>query len=166
MRTHRHTSSGFTLIELLVVIVVMAILLGGGWVVGSSYFAYQQGAADAERQSDVEGLARAFEQYYRENAYVAGATYPTTNQVSSSLASLVPSNLADAMKAPGQSTSSVSVASTTAAQTPTIDQYIYQPFSGSDTLCTTSTAPCVRFVFYYREEKTGLVKTVNSIRQQ
>ena len=33
-----------------------------------------------------------------------------------------------------------------------------------DTNC--STAPCVRFTLYYREEKTNTVQRVESIRQQ
>lgn len=160
MHIRRFKSEGFTLVEILTIIVVISILLSGGWVVGDSYFAYTKGADDAERQSDVEGLARAFEQYYRDNAHHIGGTYPTTGQLSSA----VPSGMADATRAPGQSDSSLSAADSTAPQTPTIYQYKYQPYTKDDLLCTTG--PCVRFVFYYREEKTNNIVTIDSQRQQ
>ncbi len=173
MRIHTTKSRGFTLIELLTVIVVMSILLSGGWVVGNSYFAYIDSSRDTERSADVNSLAQQFEAYYRDKAYIAGATYPTTTQVSSSLTSLISSNALDATKAPGATASSVVVATSTSTTSPgpnsgspTISEYVYQPFSATGSLCTSSNPPCVRFVFYYRDEQTNTLNAVSSVRQQ
>jgi len=163
-KPNRANTHGYTLIEVLTVIMVLAVIIGSGWALSAGYVTYLQKARDTERQSDVEGLARYFEQYYRINASVSGPTYPTTTQVNSSLTSLIDPSDTSITRAPDQSSNSVSVAADTNAARPSFDQYIYQPITSAGAIC--SAAPCVRFVLYYRSETTGNVVTVESRRQQ
>lgn len=74
---------GFTVVEVLVTLIILAILLGLGTVGLRSTLA---NGRDAERQADVEILARGFENYYERGNpyYVAGVskgTYPGANQL-------------------------------------------------------------------------------------
>ena len=65
---------GFTLIELLVVVAIIAMLTAAGFV---AFTNAQKSSRDARRQSDVEAVARATEQYATANAgvYPTAATY-------------------------------------------------------------------------------------------
>ncbi len=163
-KQHGKAEVGYTLVEVFVVVVVMGVILTSGWALSNGYAAYLQKARDIERETDTSGLARNFERYYRTNASVSGPTYPSTTLVGSSLSTLLDDTDTDLTKAPGQTSSSVVLASTTATQFPSVNQYIYQPFTSAGTLCTA--APCVRFVFYYRTEYDNAVQTVESRRQQ
>lgn len=74
---------GFTVVEVLVTMVIIAILLGLGTVGLRSSLA---NARDAERQADIETIARGLEQYYNRGNpyYTAGVTkgsYPGSNMV-------------------------------------------------------------------------------------
>lgn len=72
---------GFTVVEILVTLVVMAILLGLGTV---GLRATLANGRDAERQADIETIARGLERYYETGNpfYVPGGTkgsYPGSN---------------------------------------------------------------------------------------
>lgn len=119
-------------------------------------------ARDAQRATAIGVIAAQFEQYYRTQAVATGATYPATSLGVSGLTQIV--NNPDATTAPNQTGSSIVTATSAAAQSPTINQYVYQPLTATNTVC--SAAPCVRFILYYRLETSGAIITVNSIRQQ
>ena len=61
---------GFTLIELLVVIAIVGLLVTAGIVVFTSV---QKRARDSRRKTDVNTLAKAYEQYYAENGNMYGS---------------------------------------------------------------------------------------------
>lgn len=161
MRTRppRSLGAGFTIVELAVVIIVLTIL---ATVTITSVVGYQTVARDNHRASDISIIASNLEQYYRTNAVSTGATYPTTATTANIFATIVEDK--DAITAPDQTTVSISVAANSSAQTPTVNQYIYQPFTSAGALCATT--PCVRYKLYYRTEETNEVVTVNSLRQQ
>ena len=158
-RPSRNLGAGFTIVELAVVIIVLTIL---ATVTITSVVGYQTVARDNHRASDISIIASSLEQYYRTNAVSTGATYPATSFDSDDFAELVEDS--DAITAPDQTSVSISIAANANAQTPTVNQYIYQPFAAAGTLC--ATAPCVRYKLYYRTEETNEVVTVNSLRQQ
>lgn len=72
---------GFTVVELVVVMVIMAILLGLGFTVVTRS---QKNARDAERQADVEAIARGLETRYKQGNpklttpifYIVAGSYP------------------------------------------------------------------------------------------
>lgn len=168
-------AGGFTIVELIITIVVMGIL-GSIVVVAPTWFLVS--ARDAERQDDVMSIARRLEQAYTAQE-VGSPAYPTTTKLATDITGSggVSSGTLlrlknDAFRAPGKSTSSVisaiSPISTTApagAGTPTKDQYVYQPLDSSGNLCTGSTV-CVRFNFYYRQEKNNAFQVIKSLHQQ
>ena len=61
---------GFTLIELIIVVAIIAILSTIGLTV---YSGIQRGARDAKRQSDIQEIQKALEQFYALNRYYPGA---------------------------------------------------------------------------------------------
>lgn len=165
-----NSSAGFTVPELLVTIVIIGILASISVFVPGSLLPE---ARDRERNDDVTSIARRLEQAY--NAQETGApTYPTTTTL---LADIAASNdtvarlSSDAFKAPGASGSSVVAATSNSltapkgAGSPVLGEYVYQPLTSANALCTGS-ATCVRFFLYYRLEKTSAVITIKSIRQQ
>lgn len=158
-RPSRSLGAGFTIVELAVVIIVLTIL---ATVTITSIVGYQTVARDNHRASDISIIASSLEQYYRTNAVATGATYPTTATTTSQFAAIVEDK--DAITAPDQAALSIVVAANTSTQTPTVNQYVYQPFTPAGTLC--ATAPCVRYKLYYRTEDANEVITVNSLRQQ
>lgn len=161
----RSSERGFTVVEIVTIIIVMGILLG---IVINSNFGYQTQARDKERRSDVSVIAQAFELYYRTNSGVTaiGPTYPSTNLYNNGgLDQIVEEP--NATRAPDQTDSSLKVATTNTAQTPTYNQYIYQPLTSSGAICTNSTTdPCVRFRIYYQLETSDTVSVLDSMRQQ
>lgn len=159
IRPSRNLGAGFTIVELAVVIIVLTIL---ATVTVTSVVGYQTVARDNHRASDISIIASSLEQYYRTNAVSTGATYPTTATTTNGFIDIVED--ADAITAPDQTTASIVVAANANAQTPTVNQYIYQPFTAAGARCTT--APCVRYKLYYRTEDSNEVITVNSLRQQ
>lgn len=155
----RRFSRGFTIVELLVSIVVMAIL---ATIIVTSINGIGTYSRDNQRKADIAVIAQSLERYYKTNAVATGATYPATTVGSSGIATIV--NSTDAVQAPDASTNSVVIATTNAAQTPTISQYVYQPLTLAGGLCTST--PCARFKLYYRLEATNEVITQDSMRQQ
>ena len=150
---------GFTLIEVLVTVTVIAILAA---VVVSSDRGYLARSRDTQRQNSIAIIARALERYYRTNATVSGPTYPPTSAGAAGIASIVDDS--NVTNAPNQSSNSITVAVSNAAQTPTVDQYIYQPLTAAGAIC--NSVPCARYVLYYQRESDSTVVSVNSVRQQ
>lgn len=157
--------AAYSLLELMVVVVLLSIFATGVVWVDSALISTTKSSRDRERVSDVKSVALLFEKYYRVSPTATGSSYPTINQVSNSatLSSLVPED--KLLTPPNQSATEFNTAVNTSAQTPTFDEYIYQPFTANDNLCT-STPPCVRFVISYRVESTNEVKTIESSHQQ
>lgn len=164
--TNDERMAGMTIIELLVVMTIIGILSGLSITIVNSY---RYTGRDAERASDVESIARAFEISYLRDATANGPSYPTTQKATttSEYASLFRGQSIDATKAPDTTTATSIVAATTAteAQSPTKDQYIYLPLTAGGGLCNGSEL-CVRFLLYYRPEGSNTTKVVESIHQQ
>ena len=154
------TAPGFTLVEVLVTVMVIAILAA---IVVSSDRGFLGRSRDVQRANSITNISRALERYYRTNATVSGPTYPSTASTAAGVATIVDNT--DFTNAPGQSSNSIVIASTNStSQTPTIDQYIYQPLTSAGALCTA--IPCVKYKLYYRQESDSVVVTVDSVRQQ
>jgi type II secretory pathway pseudopilin PulG len=153
------SGGGFTIIELVVTIGVLTILVG---IAFGTIMGVQSRAQDAERASDVSVIAQTLERYYKTQASATGATYPANSIGASGIAALIEDN--DAYIAPGQTSNSIVIATSNSAQTPTINQYIYQPLNLDGTLCTST--PCVRYKLFYTLEATNTTVVVNSMRQQ
>lgn len=155
-----HVSTrGFTVVELVTIVVILSILIA---VAIDSVIGYQSSARDRERKADTGIITQVIERYYRTQAAVVGPTYPASSVGANTLTTIV--NNADATKAPDQTSSSVVIAGSGSAQTPTVSQYIYQPLNIDGSLCTV--APCVKYKLYYRLEVTDEVVVINSLRQQ
>jgi prepilin-type N-terminal cleavage/methylation domain-containing protein len=150
---------GFTIVELVVTVMVFAVLTG---IVTTSTFGYQESARNRERANDIDAIARSLEQYYRTQSGANGASYPNSATTATALAAIVKDN--DIVIAPRQTTNSLVVATSNAAQTPTISQYIYQPLNANGTLCTA--VPCARYKLYFRQESSNTIVTKDSLRQQ
>lgn len=87
---------GFTIVELLIVIVVIGILAA---ITIVAYNGVQQRARDAQRQSDIQTIAKALEMYYIDNgAYPDGNGSTTINGSWSTTADSSWQNLATALK--------------------------------------------------------------------
>ena len=158
--------AGLTIIELLIVIAIIGILASLSFSIVS---AYRYAGEDAERTSDVESIARAFEISYLRDASAAGASYPNTVRATdvAHYDSLFQGQSLDSTKAPetANTTSIVAATTNTQPQSPALDQYLYLPLTATGALCS-GTEPCVKFILYYRLEDNGSLKTVESIRQQ
>src|SRR5260221_14568315 len=70
LQTTANSKKGFTLVEMMVVISIIAILSAIGLTV---YTQAQKAGRDAKRQSDIQEIQKALEQYYAINQ-----TYPST----------------------------------------------------------------------------------------
>ena len=155
----RQITAGYTVVEVVVIIVVISILIG---IVVNSSLGYQVRARDSERVSDADVITRSLERYYRTQAVAIGPTYPASSITPTAFATIVNNN--DAVVAPGQTTNSVVIAANNNAQTPTKDQYMYQPLQVNGSLCTAT--PCARYKVYYLLEDTNTVVVRDSLRQQ
>ena len=150
---------GFSIIEVTIVITVLTVLVGLGLATVANY---QVQARDSERAADLEIIAQNLERQYKTQSVAIGPTYPASSTSASALAALI--NDSDATIAPGQSSNSIVIATTTGDQTPTISQYMYQPLNVDDSLCTAT--PCVRYKLFYRSEVSNAVISKDSMRQQ
>lgn len=155
-----YPTPGFTLVEVLVTVMAIAILAG---IVVSSDRGFLERSRDVQRKNDISNISRALERYYRTNATVSGPTYPATSAGASGVAAIVDNS--DFTNAPNQTTNSVVIAATNSTtQAPTVDQYMYQPLTSAGALCTS--APCVKYKMYYRQESDQTVVSIDSVRQQ
>lgn len=157
-------AAGFSLIELMVVVMLIALLATSVVWADTALIATTKRSRDSERSNDMKSVALIFERYYRTSPTATGSSYPTTQQITTSVDSLIGN--AELLTPPSLSSPVFLVASTNKTpQTPTVDQYIYQPFNAYDGICT-STPPCVRYVLYYRTEATDEIVTIDSEHQQ
>ncbi|NTW62165.1 type II secretion system protein [Candidatus Saccharibacteria bacterium] len=157
---------GFTIIELIIVITVMAILLT---LSTAGMNGYQANGRDTERKADVETIALHLETYYtsgKDGDTAPPGQYPptdmiTNNTVRTYLRDIDDSNLA----APGKDAASTFInASNSGAQSPTKDQYIYQPLTTSGSLCAGSSV-CTKFTLYYKTEIDNTTHKIASKNQ-
>lgn len=159
---------GFTIVELIIVITIMAILLVLAVV---NLRGSQISARDDERKTDITNIALSLERFYTSgyDADPNGGQYPSTAFMNTSedftlevLRDIDPRNLI----APGASTISASFAGagTNSAQSPTIDQYIYQALTSTGALCTAG-LECRKYILYYRLESDNNVYTKLSKNQ-
>ena len=153
---------GFSIAELLIVMAIMSILMSISFVVLGTVM---PSARDSERDQDVSIIADKLELYYKTTPAASGSTYPPSSTGVNGLKSIISVN--DSLYAPDQISISLSIAANNAVQSPTINQYIYQPLTRSGSLCTnTATALCSRYILYYRHEVSGSVITISSLEQQ
>lgn len=154
---------GFTITELMAVVVVLALMVvvSARWI-DTALIASTKSGRDSERRSDMQAVAALFEQYYQSTPSALGSTYPTTNQVNSSLSALVSNS--ELVTPPSGSTPAFSSAADVDPQTPSFEEYIYQPFTAAGNLCLV--APCVRFTIYYGIEASSEIRTIESSHQQ
>lgn len=157
---------GFTVVEIIITITIMGILLLLAVV---NLNASQMSNRDAERVADVESIALNLEAFYGtgQDTNVRLGRYPATDILSDGVTSLK-ANLRDldlkSVTAPGiaDPLNTFIVAGTASAQTPTKDQYIYQPLQGDNTLCTTSSQDCRTYTIYYFLETDATVHVYKS----
>lgn len=163
-------AGGFTLIEVLATIVVLGILLS---IVVFIPMQALPNARDTERLNDIASIARRLEQAYIAQE-VGGPSYPSTTRLLSDISSgsgTVTRLGPDAVRAPGASASSVVAATSTSTSTPkgsgspVLNEYVYQPLTSANALCTGSSI-CVRYYLYYRTETSNTIMTTKSVHQQ
>jgi prepilin-type N-terminal cleavage/methylation domain-containing protein len=162
---------GFTLIELLITVTIMVVLLA---LTVISLRSTQANARDEERKTDVNIIARHLEVFYDSGTDDGTATvlarYPSTvamdteAEIKSTLRDIDPKSL----RSPGiaeTSPPSLIVATSTSAQTPTINQYIYQPVDRDGALCISESTDCLGYTLYYRLETDAAVQKITSKHQ-
>ena len=160
---------GFTVVELIITITIMGILLVLAVV---NLNASQLNARDAERVADIEAFALNLESFYStgQDTNERLGRYPATDLLASGVDSLR-DNLRDidfkSVTAPGVSDPllTLQTAANTGTQTPTKNQYIYQPLQGDGTLCTTATQDCRKYNIYYYLEGDASVHVQKSKNQ-
>lgn len=166
-------SAGFTIVELLIVIFISGIITT---IVVLAPSGFLKTARDQERVDDVTSIGRRLEDAYTAQD-LGRPAYPSTTELAADIPNRVRtvSRLSeDAFKAPTLSTNSVFSATSTSLTAPlsggpTANQYVYQPFTASNALCTASNSasdPCVRFNLFYRIEATNIITIIKSVNQQ
>lgn len=162
----KKSTYGFTIVEIITVMSVMSILVAITWSSVANYLVF---ARDNEREADTNSIARIIELYYRTQAAINGVpTYPTVTQINTPAqrAAIIP-DADERIKSPSQTGISLIAATTTGFPTITTKQYIYQPFTATNTICTAAAdTPCVRFNIFFRKEVNNSIITLESLHQQ
>lgn len=159
---------GFTIIELVIAISIIGILL----VLGvANLNGSQANARDAERKADAETLVLHLDAYYDSGAdnststgkYPSTAFITTTTNIKKYLRDIDTKSLTP----PGITNPLLSFkgAINASAQTPTKDEYIYQPLKSDGSICNLETQECRKFIIYYRTEVDNTVHTVTGKNQ-
>lgn len=165
-------NAGFTLVELLITMTIMTILLV---LVVVNLRSNEANARDEKRKTDASNIAQQLETYYEAElnsndpgAYPATADVDTEAEVKAVLSDLDPKSLR-APDVADSSAMSFTVATTSGAQTPTVDKYIYQPLKTDGSLCTTFSSgaanECRRFILYYKLETVSGTQQITSKHQ-
>ena len=165
---------GFTVVELVIIITIMGILLVLAVV---NVRGTQVNARDNERKGDIEAIAMSLENFYRSgwDEDTAGyGRYPSYNFMSGGDTDRTLSILGDISSqnliAPGAASvndsfiASTTNTQTTAANQPTLSQYIYQSIDSNNVRCTSGNM-CRKFNLYYRLEADNTVYMVTSKNQ-
>lgn len=169
----------------MIVVTIMVILAG---VSLGSFTYFQTQARDSERDNDIEAISRALERMYVNKKYGNAtlgdgnvSTYPSRTENAAVFNANTFRSIgldAEVLYAPGKNedattgaTDAVIMASSNSlSQSPTTDQYVYQPLTQTGQLCYSITAanPCVKFNLYYQKELPGGVSVtrVSSRNQQ
>ena len=148
----KYRLKAFTIIEVMVVVVVVGILSTAALAGFSSYL---KTTNDSNRSSQVNVIAESLEKYYDENG-----EYPTCSAMTQT-PSVISSNTLIGIKtavfqAPGGSANSIVCNVVTNS-----NQFGY--VLADSTTCVDSTS-CVSYSLQYKEEATGLIKTITSRR--
>lgn len=166
---------GFSIIELIVVITIMAILLTLGVV---NFRSTQTTSNDQARATDVANFKLALESFYK-TGYGGSTTlnrYPSTDQLTggaSAVQTIMPTFDTNNLIAPNSTTvDSTLVMATNNVETtsgvtpqPATSQYVYQPLTKDEVLCTTTSMQCQKFNIYYRRESDNIVMMLQSTNQ-
>ena len=163
-----HKQNGFTVLELVITMVMIGILLAVGIV---SYRSTLVASRDRERAGDVETIAEYLEAIYPKEILSGSTvikkagTYPATIVVNNSgyYTAALEDLPRSAVLSPGSTTTSF-IGATVIIPTTSISQYNYVPLQSSDTLCTSITQECRRFIIYYTKE-SGDTTTKGSVRR-
>ena len=142
----------FTLIEIMIVVVVVGIL-STALIAGIS--SYLKNSNDAKRSSQISVISEALERYFDANG-----EYPTCAAMTQTPLTIATNTLigvkTDAFQAPGGSTNSIVCNTITNS-----NQFGY--LLANSTTCVSSVS-CLSYSLQYKEESTGLTKTINSRR--
>lgn len=156
----KKTTSGFTIVEIIVVIVIIGVLAA---ITILSYDRIESHKRDVQRVSKTTVLATALEKYYDENN-----EYPSCSAVSGPAATVITTLLpgldADILQSPGRpsgETNSIRCSDLTAGN----DGSDYFSYTGDSSADCASGVACLAWTIKYKEEATGEVKTIKSLRQ-
>ena len=158
-------NAGFTIVELVITLTIMVILITLATVNLTSSLA---NGRDTERLTDVQNIITYQEGMYSRNS----ASYFPTAATGAGATAFYTTINTNNLRAPDASSSTISlVAATNTTQTtagvrpiPTIDTYVYQPLTSSNTLCTSSVQPwqCRKFnIYYMKESDKSIVKLMS-----
>lgn len=155
---------GFSVVELLIIIVVMGILLTLAVV---NLRDSQKNGRDAERKADVESIALHLETFYTSGT--DGSTeigrYPSTVLIGQETVLLRDIDTRSLISPTSTSSSLVAATTSSTTQTPTVEQYIYQPLQNDGSLCTTEAQECRSFNLYYLLETESGTQVIESNNQ-
>ena len=156
---HRHRL-GFTILELLVVIVMIGVL---ATLSTFGFSRFQASARDAQRDSQASVIVESLEKYYDKNGeYPSCASLTNTNAATVTTTTLTTIDPL-ILKAPSAA-SSVSNSIQCQAITPTSPTDFFSYVGDGSTSCATGTAGCLEYTLSYKEESSGIIKSISSRR--
>jgi len=170
---------GFTIVELAITITIMGILLTLAVV---NLNGTQANARDAERKGDVEAIALNLENFYvnlnpdipMSGGSYLGLDFMTDSDITTYLPDIDPKSihapdisLGDPMSIVVATNANTTTTGVTPQPSSTNDVYVYQPLTGTGTLCASriTNGDCRRFNIYYFQETDNQVHKLTSKRQ-
>jgi len=158
--TMRKIISGFTIVELLVVIAVIGILTTISLI---SFTRYQADSRDTQRSSKTTILAEALEKYYDKNGEYPGCSAVSDSNAATVTTTVLPgvelNTLLTPKSAPTDTNSIKCTDITGAAGEADVFAYV-----GDGSTACTSGQSCLSWTLKYKEESTGLIKSITSRR--